>query len=68
MLHSDLHRHLTVWRISWRCSDVFAAMGGEEGKKMAVLHGKKLFVAMLKVGAESVPADSLFPTSVVSNG
>lgn len=43
-------------------------MGGEEGKKMAVLHGKKLFVAMLKVGAESVPADSLFPTSVVSNG
>lgn len=57
-----------MWQISWHCSDVFAAMSEKEGKKMAVLHGKKLFVAMLKVGAEPVSADSLFPTSVNSNG
>ncbi|MEJ1282152.1 protein kinase inhibitor alpha [Cricetulus griseus] len=49
-------------------TDVFAAMSEKEEKKMAVLHGKKLFAAMLKVRAEPVSADSLFPTSVNSNG
>lgn len=57
-----------MWRISWLRSDVFAAMSEKEGKKMAVLHGKKLCVAMFKVGAEPVSADSRFPTSVISNG
>lgn len=57
-----------MWQISWLCSDGFAAVCEGEGKKMAVLHGKKLFIAMLKVGAKPVSADSRFPTSVIGNG
>lgn len=57
-----------MWRISWHCSDEFAATSEREGKNMAALCGQKLFAAMLKVGAEPASADSRFPTSVISNG
>lgn len=67
-LHSDGHQHLTMWRISWHCSDEFAAMGETEEKKMAVMNGKKPLVAMSRMGAEPVSAHSLSPTSLISNG